>query len=115
MTLGMEAAGVVEEVGAGSPTCSGDRVGLRRRDASLAPGATAAARDARERLVRLPEWIDDETAAAVFLKGLTAQNLLKGAYPLAPARRRSSTPRPAASASSSRQWAHHLGDRSSGR
>jgi NADPH2:quinone reductase len=34
------------------------------------------------RLVKIPDWVDDETAAAVFLKGLTAQYLVRGAYPV---------------------------------
>jgi NADPH2:quinone reductase len=34
------------------------------------------------RLIRLPDWLDDETAAAVMLKGLTANYLLRGAYPV---------------------------------
>ena len=81
MTLGMEAAGVVEAVGAVSTACRWRPRGLRRRDAQpLARRVLPAPCDARERLVRLPEWMDDETAAAVFLKGLTAQYLLKGAY-----------------------------------
>ena len=32
------------------------------------------------RLIRLPDWIDDQTAAAVTLKGLTSQYLVRGAY-----------------------------------
>ena len=34
------------------------------------------------RLLKLPDAIDDETAAAVVLKGLTAQYLIRGAYPI---------------------------------
>ena len=34
------------------------------------------------RLVKLPDFIDDETAAAVILKGLTAQYLIRGAHPV---------------------------------
>ncbi len=62
-----------------------------------------------ERLVRLSEWMDDETAAAVFLKGLTAQYLLKGAYPL----RAGETALVHAAAGGVGlllcQWANHLG------
>ena len=32
------------------------------------------------RLIKLPDWLDDETAAATTLKGLTAQYLIRGAY-----------------------------------
>jgi NADPH:quinone reductase-like Zn-dependent oxidoreductase len=38
------------------------------------------------RLVRLPDFIDDETAAAVTLKGLTAQDLIRSAHQSAPAK-----------------------------
>ena len=34
------------------------------------------------RLVKMPDCIDDETAAALILKGLTAQYLVRGAYPV---------------------------------
>ncbi len=34
------------------------------------------------RLLKLPEAIDDETAAALMVKGLTAQYLLRAAYPI---------------------------------
>jgi NADPH2:quinone reductase len=84
MILGMEAAGVVEEIGANAGELSlGDRVVYGGATPSLAPGAYCERRVMpAERLVRIPDWMDDETAAAVFLKGLTAQYLLKGAYPL---------------------------------
>ena len=45
------------------------------RDAGLAAAASC------------PDAIDDETAAALVLKGLTAQYLIRGAYPVRPARR----------------------------
>jgi NADPH:quinone reductase-like Zn-dependent oxidoreductase len=46
------------------------------------------------RLVKLPDWLDDETAAGVFLKGLTAQYLLRSAYSCV--RRNHSDPQPPA-------------------
>ena len=111
MTLGMEAAGVVEKVGAGVADLSpGDRVVYGGATPSLAPGAYCHWRVMpAERLVRLSEWMDDETAAAVFLKGLTAQYLLKGAYPL----RAGETALVHAAAGGVGlllcQWANHLG------
>jgi NADPH:quinone reductase len=78
--IGMEAAGVVEAVGAGvSEVRSGDRVGY----ASDRPRAYSQATVMPiGRLVKLPDFIDDETAAAVILKGLTAQYLIRAAHPV---------------------------------
>jgi NADPH2:quinone reductase len=78
--IGMEAAGVVEEVGSGVTEVNvGDRVAY----ASEKPRAYAQATVMPvARLIRLPDFIDDETAAATILKGLTAHYLLRGAYPV---------------------------------
>ena len=66
--LGVEAAGVVEALGEG---VSGVKVGDRVVYNGV-PGAYASYRNApAERLVRIPEGVSDEDAAAVFLKGLT--------------------------------------------
>src|SRR3954465_1492535 len=76
--LGGEAAGVVEEVGAGVTDLKvGDRVAY-----GAAPlGAYAEARlIPADRLLKLPEGIDDNTAAAVMLKGLTVQYLIRQTY-----------------------------------
>jgi NADPH:quinone reductase len=76
--IGMEAAGIVEAVGAGvSLVAPGDRVAY----ASDKPRAYCEATVMPvARLVRVPDAIDDETAAAVILKGLTAQYLIRAAY-----------------------------------
>jgi NADPH2:quinone reductase len=78
--IGMEAAGVVEAIGPGVTEVGvGDRVAY----AAERPRAYAEATVMPvARLVRLPDFIDDETAAAAILKGLTAQYLLRGAYPV---------------------------------
>ena len=75
-TLGMEAAGVVEAVGDNVDLSIGDRVAY-----PMALGAYAEKRviDA-DKLVRIPDSIDDETAAAMMLKGLTAHYLLFRTY-----------------------------------
>ncbi|MEI9996101.1 MAG: quinone oxidoreductase [Rhizomicrobium sp.] len=77
--LGSEAAGVVEALGDGVATLKpGDRVAY-----AGAMGAYAEANNvAADRLVKLPDAIGDETAAAALLKGMTAQYLLKRTYPV---------------------------------
>jgi len=79
--LGMEAVGVVESVGDGVElVASGDRVAY-----PMCLGAYAEARliDA-DKLVKIPDSIDDQTAAAMMLKGLTAHYLLFRTYPVQP-------------------------------
>jgi len=78
--IGMEAAGIVEAIAPGVTDVGvGDRVAY----ASETPRTYAEATVMPvARLVRLPDFIDDETAAASILKGLTAQYLLRGAYPV---------------------------------
>ncbi len=76
--IGMEAAGIVEEIG---PGVTEVRVGDRVAYASEKPRAYAQATVMPvARLIALPDFIDDETAAAAILKGLTAQYLLRGAH-----------------------------------
>ena len=74
-TLGMEAAGVVEAVGEGVAHLKvGDRVAY----ACQPPGAYCEWRVMSAKFVcRLPDSISFETGAAMMLKGLTAQYLLK--------------------------------------
>ncbi|MEA2751345.1 MAG: NADPH:quinone reductase, partial [Myxococcales bacterium] len=73
--LGSEAAGVIEELGEGvTGFAKGDRV-------AYATGPLGAYSEARNipaaHLVELPEGIDDVTAAASMLKGMTAQYLVR--------------------------------------
>jgi NADPH2:quinone reductase len=72
-TPGQEGAGVVEAIGPGvTEVAVGDRVAY----AGL-PGAYAEVRIAPAvRLVKVPPGIDDKTAAAMMLKGMTAEVLL---------------------------------------
>ncbi|MCL4721565.1 MAG: quinone oxidoreductase [Gammaproteobacteria bacterium] len=76
--LGTEAAGVVTAVGDGaSGFCAGDRVAY----AGLPPGAYAEWRNwPADRLLKLPDGLADEVAAASLLKGLTAWYLLRRSY-----------------------------------
>ena len=72
--LGSEAAGVVEAVG---PWVTDFQPGDRVACGTGPVGAYAEARVVpADRLVRLPDDIDDRTAACIMLKGLTAQYLL---------------------------------------
>ena len=76
--LGSEGAGVVEEVGPGVTDLKpGDRVAY----GSSPLGAYAEERlIPADRLIKLPAGIDDKTAAAMMLKGLTAQYLIRQTY-----------------------------------
>src|SRR5436190_2572947 len=72
--LGSEAAGIVEQAGDKSGFAPGERVAY----ALAPPGAYATHRlIAAERLVRLPDGIDAEIAAAAMLKGCTAEMLIE--------------------------------------
>ncbi|HET7753070.1 MAG TPA: quinone oxidoreductase [Anaeromyxobacteraceae bacterium] len=76
--IGSEAAGVVEAVGSGvSVVRPGDRV-------AYAGGAPGAYTDTRllpaERLVRIPDGISDQQAAAMMLKGMTVRYLIRRTY-----------------------------------
>jgi len=78
--LGMEAAGVVREVG---PQVTEVSVGQRVAYAAPPPGAYAGARlMAADRLVPLPDNVDDRTAAAVMLKGMTVEYLIRRTFPV---------------------------------
>jgi NADPH2:quinone reductase len=79
--LGMEAAGVVEQRTEGSTFREGQRVVCT----SGPPGAYATHRVVDEtRLIPLPNDISDEVAAAVTLKGMTAEYLLFRTYAVQP-------------------------------
>jgi NADPH2:quinone reductase len=77
--LGVEAAGTVEEVGAGvGHVKPGDRVAY-----FSGPGSYAEVRNvAGDRIVKLPEGISERTAAGAILKGLTVQALVRRTYPV---------------------------------
>ena len=79
LQIGMEASGVVEAVGEGvTHLKAGDRAAY----ASQPPGSYCEARVMPAMNVcKLPDAIDFETGAAMMLKGLTAQYLLKRTLP----------------------------------
>ncbi|MFT4159410.1 quinone oxidoreductase family protein [Shinella sp.] len=78
---GKEGAGTVTAVGEGVTDFTvGDRVAYASAD-----GAYAAERNVETKhLVKVPEGISLETAAAMMLKGMTAQYLLMQTYPVKP-------------------------------
>ena len=79
LQLGMEAAGVIEAVGEGVTHL---KVGDRAAYASNPPGAYCDVRVLPAKCVcKLPDAISFETGAAMMLKGLTAQYLLKRTLP----------------------------------
>ncbi len=79
LQLGMEAAGVIEAVGEGVTHL---KVGDRAAYASNPPGAYCDVRVLPAKCVcKLPNAISFETGAAMMLKGLTAQYLLKRTLP----------------------------------
>ena len=79
LQLGMEAAGVVEAVGEGVTHL---QVGDRAAYASQPPGSYCELRVMPAKCVcKLPDAISFETGAAMMLKGLTAQYLLKRTLP----------------------------------
>ena len=80
LNLGMEGAGIVEAVGEGVTHL---KVGDRAAYASNPPGSYSAVRVMPARTVcQLPASISFETGAAMMLKGLTAQYLLKKTLPV---------------------------------
>lgn len=78
--LGLEGAAVVEAVGPGVAHLKvGDRVAY-----CAAPlGAYAAWRNyPADKLVKVPDSIDDQTAAAMMLQGMTVEYLIRRTYPV---------------------------------
>ncbi len=79
LVLGNEAAGTVEAIGEGvTEVAVGDRVAYTGAMGSYAEYATVAA----ARLVKLPEHIDFNNAAAAMLQGMTAHYLVTSTYQL---------------------------------
>ena len=76
--IGLEASGVVEELGAGVTNLKvGDRI-------AYGVGALGAYAEMRNlpanRITKLPDGISDETAAGMMLKGMTVRYLLRATY-----------------------------------
>lgn len=79
-TPGLEGAGTVEAVGAGVEDLAvGDRIAY----AAPPMGAYAEVRlMTAANVVKVPDGVDDETAAAMMLKGMTVEYLLRRTYPV---------------------------------
>jgi NADPH2:quinone reductase len=78
-TVGQEASGVVSAIGGEVKNVKpGDRVAYSGMQGSYAEFVAVAA----DRLVKVPEAVSFEQAAALMLQGMTAHYLVKSAYPL---------------------------------
>lgn len=104
--LGQEAAGVIEAL---APDVTGFAPGDRVVYAG-APGAYADARNvAAAVLVKIPPEIDDERAAAMMLKGTTAEYLLRRTHEVKPGETIVFHAAAGGVGSIACQWAKHLG------
>jgi NADPH:quinone reductase len=79
-TLGMEGAGVVEKAAAGTALKPGDRVAWTQHPGAFADFAAVPA----WKVATVPDGIDDRSAAAALLQGITAQYLCETTYPIRP-------------------------------
>ena len=81
LILGSQGAGLVEAIGKGVNNLDiGERVTYSNLLGSYAQSRIVPA----DRMVKLPDDISDELAAAAFLRGLTAHYLLKRLFPVQP-------------------------------
>ena len=79
LAVGVEGAGVVEQVGSGvKEVRAGDRVAWTNVNGTYATHAIVPA----DRLVPMPEGVSSKLAAAVMLQGMTAHYLTHDTYPL---------------------------------
>lgn len=84
--IGGEGVGIVEALGQGVDHLKlGDRVAYSSGGHALPRGSYAEARIlSADRLILIPDEIEDETAAAMITKGLTAHYLLYDVFPVKP-------------------------------
>ena len=80
--MGLEGAGIIEAVGAGvTDLAVGDRIAY----ADMPMGAYAEARVMPAKIaVKVPDAINDQTAAAMMLKGMTVQFLIRRCFKVEP-------------------------------
>lgn len=79
--IGMEGAGVVEELGA---DVAGLKVGDRVAYSSAIGAYSEVRKLAASVVVKIPSAVTDQQAAAIMLKGMTAQYLVRRTYPVKP-------------------------------
>ena len=109
--LGNEGAGVVEGLGPGVGNVKvGDRVVYVTPSGMAPPGSYSELRviDA-DQLVKIPDGISDQQAAAVFLKGLTAWCIVRRIFPVRPGHVILVHAAAGGVASFLTQWSKHLG------
>lgn len=106
--LGVQGIGVVEALGDGVQGVQiGDRVGYA---AGVLPGAYATRRTVPAwRLVAIPPAVDDTTAAALLLKGLTAEYLVRRTFRVGPGHRVLVHAAAGGTGGLVCQWLRHLG------
>jgi len=76
--IGLEAAGVIEETGSDVKEF---KVGDRVAHAAAPPGSYSEKQVyPQEKLVKIPDYISDEIASCIMLKGITSEYLLHRAY-----------------------------------
>ena len=76
--IGLEAAGVIEEIGSDVKEF---KVGDRVAHAAAPPGSYSEKQVyPQEKLVKIPDYISDEVASCIMLKGITSEYLLHRAY-----------------------------------
>lgn len=105
--LGQEGAGVVAAVGEGAPFREGDRVAYLSASGAYAEETIVDAGCA----ALIPAGVSDETAATSFLKGLTAEMLLRQVFPLKAGQTALVTAAAGGVGSLLCQWAAHIGAR----
>ena len=76
--IGLEAAGIIEEIGTDVKEF---KVGDRVAHAAAPPGSYSEKQVyPQEKLVKIPDYISDEIASCIMLKGITSEYLLHRAY-----------------------------------
>jgi NADPH:quinone reductase len=106
--LGSEAAGVVEALGPGVTTLKiGDRIAYAGTMGAYAEANNVPA----DKLVKIPEGVTDELAAAAMLKGMTARYLLKRTFAVRPGQTILFHSAAGGVGLIAGQWAKHLGAR----
>ncbi|MGL9725277.1 MAG: quinone oxidoreductase family protein [Wolbachia sp.] len=81
--LGVEAVGVIEKLG--KKISDGFKIGDRIGYCTAPPGAYCEKRIIHQKyLIKIPDYISDEVAAAVLFKGMTAHYLVNQSYKIKP-------------------------------